>query len=147
MYAVRKSREFVGIRSGLGGDSVHPRGQKHLPRFIRRVAGAQAYAFLKGVKVALPLRRVSYSQWENDSTFLNFLPEKSGTYLDIGASNPVHLSNTYSLYRRGWFGVCVDPILTNAMLAGVIRRRDTWVQGLVSDSSAPLNFYEIDPSF
>lgn len=130
----------------LGG-ILYPQGQKRSARLIRRVCGAQTYAFLKGLTLALPWRRNSYSQWGDDSVFLKYLPEKSGSYLDIGASNPVFYSNTYGLYRRGWSGVCVDPISTNVILAGLFRRRDSWIQGLVSDSAEPLDFYEIDPSF
>ena len=32
-----------------------------------------------------------------------------GTYIDVGAFDGIHLSNTYSFEREGWRGVCVEP--------------------------------------
>jgi FkbM family methyltransferase len=34
-----------------------------------------------------------------------------GTYVDVGAGHPLWDSNTYALYRRGWRGVVVEPLL------------------------------------
>jgi FkbM family methyltransferase len=42
------------------------------------------------------------------------------SYLDIGANDPVRLSNTYLFYRQGCSGVCVEP---NPFLAEAIRKR------------------------
>jgi FkbM family methyltransferase len=36
-----------------------------------------------------------------------YLPER-GTFVDVGAGQPVALSNTYHLERNGWTGLCVD---------------------------------------
>lgn len=33
-----------------------------------------------------------------------------GNYIDIGSNHPLLHSNTYSLYLKGWRGVCVDPL-------------------------------------
>jgi FkbM family methyltransferase len=33
-----------------------------------------------------------------------------GNYIDIGSNHPVLHSNTFSLYLRGWRGVCIDPL-------------------------------------
>lgn len=32
-----------------------------------------------------------------------------GLYLDIGANDPIQLSNTWPLYQRGWRGLLVEP--------------------------------------
>jgi len=32
----------------------------------------------------------------------------NGTFVDVGAGHPIHLSNTYFFERNGWTGVCVD---------------------------------------
>ena len=49
----------------------------------------------------------SYSQCFQD-VFVNRLLGDSGTFLDIGASHPTELSNTYGLEQVGWTGVCVE---------------------------------------
>jgi FkbM family methyltransferase len=34
---------------------------------------------------------------------------KQNTYIDIGSFHPVRESNTYFLYKKGWYGTLVDP--------------------------------------
>jgi len=38
---------------------------------------------------------------------------KDGYYLDVGAGDGVHLSNTKMLDERGWKGICIDPFPAN----------------------------------
>jgi FkbM family methyltransferase len=56
--------------------------------------------------------RVCYSQCGEDliadSVLVN-LGIRTPSYLDIGANDPVCLSNTYYFYRKGGRGVCVEP--------------------------------------
>ncbi len=40
---------------------------------------------------------------------LNALLPGEGLYLDIGANDPIQISNTWPLYRRGWSGLLVEP--------------------------------------
>lgn len=61
----------------------------------------------------------TFSQLGEDSVVDHYLAEKEkGYYVDIGAFDPISLSNTYLFYKRGWRGVCVEP---NALLAGHYR--------------------------
>jgi FkbM family methyltransferase len=61
----------------------------------------------------------SYAQVGEDLVVDHYLGEPTGGYyVDIGAYEPMHLSNTYLFYKRGWKGVCVEP---NALLAGEYR--------------------------
>lgn len=56
--------------------------------------------------------RSSYAQSGEDiiiSDLFTRLNISQPTYLDIGANDPVALSNTYRLYKRGSKGVCVEP--------------------------------------
>lgn len=56
--------------------------------------------------------RTSYSQSGEDiiiSDLFNRLNIQHPSYLDIGANDPIALSNTYRLYKRGSKGVCVEP--------------------------------------
>ncbi len=67
--------------------------------------------------------KVSYSQTGEDlivHSVLRHLAIERPTYLDIGANDPVFLSNTYRLYRQGFRGVCVEP---NPKLASVFKRK------------------------
>ena len=52
--------------------------------------------------------RFSFSQFGEDLVLQNYLTEKEGFYVDVGAHHPVQFSNTYLLYRRGWRGVNID---------------------------------------
>src|SRR5919106_1421865 len=59
-----------------------------------------------------PGAHVSYAQAGEDLV-VNFIFEslkaRTISYLDIGAYDPVYLSNTYYFYRRGHRGVLVEP--------------------------------------
>ena len=46
------------------------------------------------------------------------------TYLDIGANHPIHGSNTYFFYHRGFSGICVEPDPNLASLISRVRPRD-----------------------
>ena len=39
---------------------------------------------------------------------LNALGVERGTYVDVGAYDPIHVSNTLLLHKRGWRGINVD---------------------------------------
>jgi len=51
-----------------------------------------------------------YSQGGED-VLINrvFSGDQEGFYIDVGAHDPVHYSNTYRLYCRGWRGLCLEP--------------------------------------
>lgn len=64
--------------------------------------------------------RFSFSQYGEDLLVESLLPAK-GFYIDVGAYDPVILSNTYNLYQlRGWQGILIEP---NPVLAGRLRFR------------------------
>ncbi len=51
-----------------------------------------------------------YSQNGEDCLLWDFFGHSTrGYYIDIGAFDGIHLSNTYSFERRGWRGICVEP--------------------------------------
>ena len=69
--------------------------------------------------------KLSYSQSGEDlilETVFSILqkPIRQVRYLDVGANDPVALSNTYRLYLLGAQGVCVEP---NPELADRIRKK------------------------
>jgi FkbM family methyltransferase len=59
-----------------------------------------------------PGTRISYSQNGEDlivKDLFSKLGIKNPSYLDIGANDPVFISNTYLLYSKGSKGVCIEP--------------------------------------
>lgn len=56
-----------------------------------------------------PLRRY-YSQHGEDCLLWKFFDFKStGYFVEVGAFDGIHLSNTYSFEKEGWKGICVEP--------------------------------------
>lgn len=90
-------------------------------------------------------KTVFFSQTGEDELILKWLPEQHGLYMDIGAGQPVCGSNTYYFYKKGWKGICVDPIRDNFRMLKLIRRRDTIIQVLVSSRKGKKNFYQFVP--
>ncbi len=91
------------------------------------------------------LRSRSYSQFWEDRLILRLLNSNVGSYVDIGAGAPLWGSNTYLLYKKGWRGVCVDPINFHINLHKIIRRRDRQYKTVVSAKSNQILFYELAP--
>lgn len=96
------------------------------------------------------LRR-SYSQSGEDiiiSDLFTRLGIGHPTYLDIGANEPVALSNTYRLYTRGSRGVCVEPnpVLYKKLLAK--RKGDVCINaGVAFDERTSGDFYLFPEKF
>lgn len=56
--------------------------------------------------------KVSYAQCGEDiivDYILSGLGIEKVNYLDIGAHDPIYLSNTYYFYKQGGHGVCIEP--------------------------------------
>jgi FkbM family methyltransferase len=90
--------------------------------------------------------KTSYSQCGEDliAAFLlyGYLGLAKPSYLDIGAHDPVVLSNTFLFYQNGSSGVCVepDPLLHTKIKRR--RRRDTCLNvGVGSSSENSADFY------
>jgi FkbM family methyltransferase len=47
---------------------------------------------------------------QNEDDLLGPLLPGMGTYVDIGAAEPVQCSNTWSFYQRGWRGLLIEPL-------------------------------------
>lgn len=66
-----------------------------------------------------------YGQWGEDVVLEHlFSKQKKGFYVDVGAYHPMHYSNTYLLYKKGWRGINIDPNLSSIRLFDLHRRRD-----------------------
>jgi len=94
---------------------------------------------------AEPFRK-TYSQRGEDLIIDEVLGMKeTGTYLDVGAYDPHHLSNTKRFYDRGWRGCNVEPNPERfkKLLQG--RPRDTNLNIGLSDSVGTLTYYQFIP--
>lgn len=49
-----------------------------------------------------------YSQARQDDFVIHMMNGKIGEYLEIGASHPIDISNTYALEQLGWTGLSID---------------------------------------
>jgi FkbM family methyltransferase len=90
-------------------------------------------------------RPVYFSQHKEDLAIQQYLPEKSGFFLDVGCGNPIIQSNTYLLYKRGWRGHMVDAWYLNCLVGKVLRFGDTFSNVAVSLDGKRLTFYVFDP--
>lgn len=89
--------------------------------------------------------KISYSQCGEDlviAPIFDALGIQKPSYIDIGAHDPIYLSNTYLLYLNGSSGVCIEP---NPILHGNIkkmRKRDICLNmGVGTTSQKEASFY------
>jgi FkbM family methyltransferase len=79
--------------------------------------------------------RTTYASNGEDATLLELLAPydlDDAIYVDVGANDPVYISNTYLFYRRGHYGVCIDPNPEMAALYDLFRPRDVFVAAACS---------------
>jgi hypothetical protein len=94
-------------------------------------------------KIYAPLRlnrfnsyNLSCSQFGEDMIVRHVLEgTNAGFYVDIGAHHPVHFSNTYHFYLRGWRGINIDAIPASMDAFRLLRPRDINIEACV-DSAA-----------
>jgi FkbM family methyltransferase len=91
-------------------------------------------------------RSGTFSQHGEDQFFKSYFGRSTGTYIDIGASHPFRISNTYLLYSDGWSGVVVEPIKRLCDLHRKWRPRDSQCCVAMSDHVGEMTFYELTPS-
>jgi FkbM family methyltransferase len=64
-----------------------------------------------------------------------------GFYVDIGCHHPYRFSNTYRLYRRGWSGLCIDPLPGVKQAFARARPRDRVLEAAVSQAPGRLEYF------
>jgi len=88
-----------------------------------------------------------YSQHGEDLWLWNYFGRRnSGFYIDVGASSPIRLSNTYLFYKAGWRGITVDPIRTLCDCHRRLRPRDINRNSGVGLAREMGIFHELIPS-
>jgi len=86
----------------------------------------------------------SYAQNFEDVLLWRALKDvERGTYLDIGAQDPIFDSVSKGFYELGWRGVHVEPTAAYAALLRKDRPDEIVIQAAVSSEPGTLRFYEI----
>lgn len=99
-----------------------------------------------------------YSQANQDVFVFHMMNHKKGSYLEIGASHPIYINNTYLLEENGWLGISIDndsqnkdvwnekrknPLLiTDAMTFDYSTLNQSYFDYLQLDIEPPLNTYK-----
>lgn len=94
-----------------------------------------------------PGGQVSYSQFGEDRCIDQLIGWRDrGFYVDVGCNEPRRDSVTYGLYQRGWRGLAIDGNGAFAPLWSRVRPGDRFIEAIVSDSDAPVEFVRFDES-
>jgi FkbM family methyltransferase len=87
----------------------------------------------------------SYSQEGEDLVLKRlFDATDTGFYVEVGCHHPFRFSNTYLFYKRGWRGICIDPLPGTARAFRRWRPRDITLEVGVSAQPATLTYYMFD---
>lgn len=88
-----------------------------------------------------------YSQEGEDIVIDRYFQHKAkGFYVEVGAHHPFRFSNTYRFYRRGWTGVCIEPLLNCKKLFAKYRPNDIFINKGVGSSKNKLDYYMFNES-
>lgn len=122
--------------------------KRYLPTYLKiRLKDSSLNSFrvlIRNIQFRYSAPKV-YGQSAEDFLLRQWLPENRGSYIDVGAGEPIRGSNTYWLYKRGWSGVLVEPISENCRILKLLRSRDKILQVLVGDVAGFTDFYEFEP--
>ncbi|MBC7486382.1 MAG: FkbM family methyltransferase [Cytophagaceae bacterium] len=88
--------------------------------------------------------RMSYAHTGEDrliDSILKPIITKKGFYVEVGCNEPIFISNTFSLYKRGWRGICIDANETLTRKYGRLRPRDVAITALVSNEKTTRDYF------
>lgn len=110
-----------------------------IPLRLRRPILDAALKRLDGHGVSAAL---SYSSTGQDLIIRHIWPgSKTGFYVDVGAWHPKLGSNTYSLYRRGWSGITIEPRRDSTREFRQIRPRDIHLEIGIAPTPGTLHYH------
>jgi hypothetical protein len=75
-----------------------------------------------------------------DSLLKPIITQK-GFYVEVGCNEPIFISNTFSLYKRGWNGICIDANEKLIKKYARLRPKDIAVSALVSNEKATRDYF------
>lgn len=103
--------------------------------------------FLKNIFPHIYWSNRIYSQEGEDIVIDRYFQHKTkGFYVEVGAHHPFRFSNTYRFYRRGWRGVCIEPLLSCKKLFAKYRPNDIFINKGVGSSKNKLDYYMFNES-
>lgn len=86
--------------------------------------------------------QISFSQEGEDLVIDRLLDgKKSGFYVEVGAHHPFRYSNSYHFYKKGWRGICIDPLPGTKTMFNRYRPRDIAIELGVSNSCESLTYF------
>lgn len=104
--------------------------------------------FLEFIRKSLNLDiSIAYGQNGEDRVILSILDtSKPGFYVDVGSNKPIHFSNTFALYCRGWVGITIDANDKLVAQHKIKRPNDIAICQAVSDEEMNADYveYELD---
>ena len=66
---------------------------------------------------------------------------RNGLYVDAGSYHPLHLNNTYLLYKKGWQGINIDLSEYTIKLFNYLRPNDVNINSAVTNFDGQVKFY------
>jgi FkbM family methyltransferase len=88
---------------------------------------------------------LSYAQEGEDLVIKRWFDgSKPGFYVEVGCHHPFRFSNTYLFYKRGWRGLCIDPLPGTARSFKRWRPKDIVLEMGVSEQPSTLTYYMFD---
>ena len=109
---------------------------------MRKFAKNIARKFFNNHFGSLSYRKSSYSQEGEDIVIDRLLEGKrNGFYVEVGCHHPYRFSNTYLFYKRGWCGVCIDPLPGTKTLFNKERPRDICIEKGVDEKEGELTYF------
>ena len=88
------------------------------------------------------LKRKSYSMEGEDLVILKNITNKSNNfYVDVGCYHPLHLNNTYLLYKKGWRGINIDVSKYSIDLFNYMRPDDINIEAAISSNQNYIKVY------
>ena len=84
-----------------------------------------------------------YSQFGEDRILDEIIPKdfNNGFYVDVGCFHPKKYSNTFMLFKRGWFGINIDMEESKIGTFNIARPKDYNFLGAISDKVENVKIY------
>jgi len=88
------------------------------------------------------IKKKSYSMEGEDLIILNLAQKISnGFYVDVGGYHPLHLNNTFLLFKKNWSGINIDLSEFSTSLFDFMRPKDVNINTAISNEEKDIIFY------
>ena len=111
-----------------------------LSKLVRAAAAVRAGAV---PAIARRMHAITFSQYAEDLLLYHFYPRATGFYVDVGAYDPIEMSNTYRLYLKGWRGLTIEPNPEKSDRFKRLRPEDTHLTIGISTEPGKLVYHKL----